>query len=134
MNTSRAAAILLAKELRLEFRTREILTATVVFSLVVIMLFSYVIRANGGRIPPLWPGVAVDRLSVCRIADAAPFLCARAIERHTRRAAHDADIAFRDSSGKAAGEFRLSLRHRSWCLCRSLPCSITCRSRESSGG
>ena len=39
MSTSRAAAILLAKELRLEFRTREILTATVVFSLVVIVLF-----------------------------------------------------------------------------------------------
>src|SRR5580692_5135280 len=41
MGTSRAAAILLAKELRLEFRTREILTATVVFALVVVVLFSF---------------------------------------------------------------------------------------------
>ena len=37
MSTSRATAILLAKELRLEFRTREILTATVVFVLIVII-------------------------------------------------------------------------------------------------
>lgn len=41
MSTSRAAVILLAKELRLEFRTREILTATVVFALVVVVLFSF---------------------------------------------------------------------------------------------
>ena len=39
MSTSRAAVILLAKELRLEFRTREILTSTVVFALVVVVLF-----------------------------------------------------------------------------------------------
>src|SRR6202453_1236731 len=37
----RTAAIILAKELRLEFRTREILTATVVFALVVVVLFSF---------------------------------------------------------------------------------------------
>jgi heme exporter protein B len=41
MTDVRAAAILLAKELRLEFRTRELLTATIVFALVVIVLFSY---------------------------------------------------------------------------------------------
>jgi heme exporter protein B len=41
MTDARAAAILLAKELRLEFRTRELLTATIVFALVVIVLFSY---------------------------------------------------------------------------------------------
>src|ERR1700674_3322282 len=39
MSTARAAAILLAKELRLEFRTRELLTTTVVFALIVIVLF-----------------------------------------------------------------------------------------------
>jgi len=41
MSTARAAAILLAKELRLEFRTRELLTTTVVFALIVIVLFSF---------------------------------------------------------------------------------------------
>ncbi|HEX4002690.1 MAG TPA: heme exporter protein CcmB [Candidatus Acidoferrales bacterium] len=41
MGTTRSAAILLAKELRLEFRTRELLTGTVIFVLVVIVLFSF---------------------------------------------------------------------------------------------
>jgi len=41
MSTARSAAILLAKELRLEFRTRELLTGTVIFVLVVIVLFSF---------------------------------------------------------------------------------------------
>jgi len=41
MSTTRSAAILLAKELRLEFRTRELLTGTVIFVLVVIVLFSF---------------------------------------------------------------------------------------------
>ncbi|HVB85042.1 MAG TPA: heme exporter protein CcmB [Candidatus Dormibacteraeota bacterium] len=41
MSTARAAAILLAKELRLEFRTRELLNATVVFAIVVVVLFSF---------------------------------------------------------------------------------------------
>jgi heme exporter protein B len=41
MSTARSATILLAKELRLEFRTRELLTGTVIFVLVVIVLFSF---------------------------------------------------------------------------------------------
>jgi heme exporter protein B len=41
MTTVRAAAVLLAKELRLEFRTRELLNATVVFALIVVVLFSF---------------------------------------------------------------------------------------------
>jgi heme exporter protein B len=41
MTTSRAAATLLAKELRLEFRTRELLNATIVFALIVVVLFSF---------------------------------------------------------------------------------------------
>ena len=57
MSTSRAAAILLAKELRLEFRSREILTATVVFSLVVIMLFSYVIEPTAAESRRYGPGL-----------------------------------------------------------------------------
>ena len=41
MTTSRAAAILLAKELRIELRTRELLNATIIFALVVVVLFSF---------------------------------------------------------------------------------------------
>jgi heme exporter protein B len=41
MTTARAAAILLAKEVRLEFRTRELLNATIIFALVVVVLFSF---------------------------------------------------------------------------------------------
>jgi heme exporter protein B len=41
MTTARAAAILLTKELRLEFRTRELLNTTVIFALVVVVLFSF---------------------------------------------------------------------------------------------
>jgi heme exporter protein B len=41
MNALRATGILLAKELRLEFRRRELLTATLVFSLIVIVFFSF---------------------------------------------------------------------------------------------
>jgi len=41
MTTARAAGIILAKELRLELRTRELLNATVVFGIVVVVLFSF---------------------------------------------------------------------------------------------
>jgi heme exporter protein B len=41
LTTFRAASIILTKELRLEFRTRELLTATIVFALVVVVLFSF---------------------------------------------------------------------------------------------
>jgi heme exporter protein B len=41
MTTARAAGLILAKELRLELRTRELLNATVVFGIVVVVLFSF---------------------------------------------------------------------------------------------
>jgi heme exporter protein B len=41
MSTARAASIVLAKELRLELRTRELLSATLIFALIVIVMFSY---------------------------------------------------------------------------------------------
>jgi heme exporter protein B len=41
MNALRATAILLAKELRLEFRKRELLTATLVFALIIVVFFSF---------------------------------------------------------------------------------------------
>jgi heme exporter protein B len=41
VSTAKAAGIILAKELRLELRTRELLNATVVFGIVVVVLFSF---------------------------------------------------------------------------------------------
>jgi heme exporter protein B len=41
VRTARAAGLILAKELRLELRTRELLNATVVFGIVVVVLFSF---------------------------------------------------------------------------------------------
>ncbi|MFY9752014.1 MAG: heme exporter protein CcmB [Candidatus Acidiferrales bacterium] len=41
MPTWRAALQILGKELRLEFRTRELLNATIVFALIVVVLFSF---------------------------------------------------------------------------------------------
>jgi heme exporter protein B len=41
MNALRATFSLLAKEVRLEFRSRELLTATIVFALIIIVFFSY---------------------------------------------------------------------------------------------
>ncbi len=41
MSTARAASIVLGKELRLELRTKQLLAATLVFALIVIVFFSY---------------------------------------------------------------------------------------------
>lgn len=57
MTTARAAAILLAKELRLEFRTRELLNATIVFALVVVVLFSFSFDPTSAESRRLGPGL-----------------------------------------------------------------------------
>ena len=57
MTTTRAAAILLAKELRLEFRTRELLTTTVIFALVVVVLFSYAFEPTAAESRRYGPGL-----------------------------------------------------------------------------
>ncbi|HXX43273.1 MAG TPA: heme exporter protein CcmB [Candidatus Acidoferrales bacterium] len=57
MSTARAAAILLAKELRLEFRTRELLNATIVFALVVVVLFSFSFDPTSVESRRLGPGL-----------------------------------------------------------------------------
>jgi heme exporter protein B len=57
MSTARTAAILLAKELRLEFRTRELLTGTVIFVLVVIVLFSFVFDPTSADSRRYGPGL-----------------------------------------------------------------------------
>jgi heme exporter protein B len=57
MTTARAAAIVLAKELRLEFRARELLTTTVVFALVIVVLFSFAFDPAAGESRRYGPGL-----------------------------------------------------------------------------
>lgn len=57
MSTARSAAILLAKELRLEFRTRELLSATIVFALVVVVLFSFAFDPTAAESRRYGPGL-----------------------------------------------------------------------------
>lgn len=57
MTTSRAAAILLGKELRLELRTRELLSATIVFALLVVVLFSFAFDPTAAESRRYGPGL-----------------------------------------------------------------------------
>src|SRR5580658_6380381 len=57
LSTTRAAAILLTKELRLEFRTRELLSATVIFALVVVVLFSFAFDPTNAESRRYGPGL-----------------------------------------------------------------------------
>jgi heme exporter protein B len=57
MSTARAAAIMLTKELRLEFRTRELLSATVIFALVVVVLFSFAFDPTSAESRRYGPGL-----------------------------------------------------------------------------
>jgi heme exporter protein B len=57
MSTPRAAVILLAKELRLEFRTREILTSTIIFALVIVVLFSFAFDPTAAESRRYGPGL-----------------------------------------------------------------------------
>jgi heme exporter protein B len=56
-STTRAAAILLTKELRLEFRTRELLSTTVVFAVVVVVLFSFAFDPTSAESRRYGPGL-----------------------------------------------------------------------------
>jgi len=57
MSTARAAGIMLAKELRVEFRTRELLSATIVFALVVVVLFSFAFDPTAAESRRYGPGL-----------------------------------------------------------------------------
>lgn len=57
MTTARAATILLTKELRLEFRTRELLTTTIIFALIVIVLFSFAFNPTAEESRRYGPGL-----------------------------------------------------------------------------
>jgi heme exporter protein B len=57
MSTARAAAILLGKELRLEVRSRELLSATIIFALVVVVLFSFAFDPTSAESRRYGPGL-----------------------------------------------------------------------------
>jgi heme exporter protein B len=57
MTTARAAGILLGKELRLEFRSRELLSATIIFALVVVVLFSFAFDPTAAESRRYGPGL-----------------------------------------------------------------------------
>src|SRR5579862_8094475 len=57
MSTARASLILLTKELRLEFRTRELLRATIIFALVVIVMFSFAFEPTAEESRRYGPGL-----------------------------------------------------------------------------
>ena len=57
MGLTRAAALILAKELRAEFRTRELLTTSFIFVLVVILMFSYTFDPSASESRRFGPGL-----------------------------------------------------------------------------
>src|SRR5271169_636817 len=57
MSLARPAAILLSKELRTEFRTRELLTTTLVFVLMVLVLFSFTFDPTTAESRRFGPGL-----------------------------------------------------------------------------
>ncbi len=94
MSFTRAAAIILGKELRAEFRTRELLNTTVVFVVMVVVLFSFTFDPTSAESRRFGPGLlwlaflfagslmlhpsfvreqANDTLSALRMAPIEPF-------------------------------------------------------------
>jgi heme exporter protein B len=57
VTAARATAILLSKELRLEFRTKELLSATFFFTLVVVVLFSFAFEPTAEESRRYGPGL-----------------------------------------------------------------------------
>ena len=57
MSIGRAATIILAKELRTEFRTRELLNTTIVFALMVVVLFSFTFDPTASESRRFGPGL-----------------------------------------------------------------------------
>jgi heme exporter protein B len=57
MNAGRASAIILAKEVRAEFRARELLNTTLVFAFVVIVMFSFAFDPTAAESRRFGPGL-----------------------------------------------------------------------------
>ena len=110
MTTARAAAIVLAKELRLEFRTRELLTTTVVFALVVVVLFSFAFDPTAEESRRYGPGLLWIAFLFAGSLMLQSLVRARAIERHARRAAHGARYQLCDPSREKCSRISFSSR------------------------
>src|SRR5579863_8414620 len=57
MSDARAALIILGKELRLELRTRELINATVIFALIVVVLFNFAFDPSAADSRRYGPGL-----------------------------------------------------------------------------
>ena len=57
MNTARAAAIVLGREIRAEMRTRELLQTTIVFAVIVVVLFNFAFESSVGEARRFGPGL-----------------------------------------------------------------------------
>ena len=57
MNAGRAAAIIVAKEVRAEFRARELLNTTLIFALVVVVIFSFAFDPTAAEARRFGPGL-----------------------------------------------------------------------------
>ena len=57
MRTDRAVAILLGKELRAEWRSRELLQTTLIFALIVVVLFSFAFDPTAAESRRFGPGL-----------------------------------------------------------------------------
>ena len=57
MNAARAAAIIVAKEVRAEFRARELLNTTLIFALVVVVMFSFAFDPTAAESRRFGPGL-----------------------------------------------------------------------------
>ena len=108
MTTCGAAIAILTKELRAEFRTFELLISTIVFVLIVLVVFSFAFDPSTAGGAAIWSGTSVDRAAICGVADVAAIFHARARERHSCSAAARANRSFCDSRGEVTGEFLLS--------------------------
>src|SRR6267378_44078 len=97
------SAVLLGKELRTEFRSRELLTTTVVFILTIVVLFSFTFDPSVGESRRFGPGLLWLAL-----------LFARADERHAERAATFGERPFCYFPCQAGGKHFLSVVHASF--------------------
>ncbi len=105
MTLARAAGVILAKELRTEFRSRELLGTTARLRSDCDRPLQLYVQSDVVGIAPLRSRTSVARVSVCRLADVAIFFFARADQRHAGRAAPGPDRSVQHSGGEDGRQF-----------------------------
>ena len=91
MSLARATATILAKELRTEFRSRELLGTTVVFVLIVIVLFSFTFDPTSSESRRFGPGLLWLAFLFAGSLMLQPSFPARADQRHAGGSASGPD-------------------------------------------